>query len=159
MAFDTERLVVRSAMGVALIGAALMTAACGTTMEAAMTPDEARDALVTTIENTASKLDVGGWNRDRSPEPGNCGERRGELVNFMYGYGAPSPGADFSADVQIVADYWRSLGMDVRVVDAPVYTVYGTGGPVEGLSFSTAPGDYYISGTSLCVEGDADTIL
>lgn len=159
MAFHIERLIARSGIAVALIGAALVTAACGTEKEAVMTPDEARDALVATIENTASKLNVDGWNRDRSPEPGNCGERRGELVNFMYGYGAPSPGTDFGADAQIVADYWRSLGMDVRVVAAPVYTVYGTGGPVEGLSFSTAPGDYYISGTSLCVEGDADTIL
>lgn len=123
-----------------------------------MTPDEARDALVATIENTASKVNVGGWNHDRSPEPGDCGERRGERVDFMYGYGAPSPGTGFEADAQTVADFWRSLGMQVRIVDDPVYTVYATGGPIEGLSFSTAPGDYYISGTSLCVEGDAKAI-
>ncbi|MCW2164936.1 hypothetical protein B0I12_002071 [Microbacterium hydrothermale] len=48
--------------------------------------------------------------------------------------------------------------MDVRVVESPSYVVYATGGPVEGLSFSTSPGDYYISGTSLCVPGDADEI-
>lgn len=159
MAFPIRRLLARVGIGLALVGVALLTAGCGGEMETKMTPDEARDALVATIENTASRLDIEGWNSDRSPEPGNCGERRGELVNFMYGYGAPSPGTDFEADAQIVADYWRSLGMNVRVVDAPVYTVYASGGPVEGLSFSTAPGDYHISGTSLCVEGDADAIL
>lgn len=123
-----------------------------------MTPGEARDALVATVQNTAARLNVEGWNEDRSPEPGNCGERRGDAVNFMYGYGAPSPETNFEEDARIVADYWKSLGMAVRVVDAPVHTVYASGGPVEGLSFSTAPGDYYISGTSLCVEGDADSI-
>lgn len=141
------------------IGVLLLAAGCGGKTETEMTPDEARDALVQTIEDTAARLELKGWNSDRSPEPGNCGERRGEFVNFMYGYGAPSPGTDFETDAQIVADYWKSLGMDVRVVDAPVHTVYATGGPVEGVSFSTAPGDYYISGTSRCVEGDADAIL
>lgn len=159
MAFQIEPPLARAGIGVALIGIALMAAGCGGETEAKMSPDGARDALVAAIENTAAQLDVEQWNPDRSPEPGNCGERRGELVNFTYGYGAPSPGEGFEADAQIVADYWRSLGMQVRVVDDPVYSVYATGGPVGGLSFSTAPGDYYISGTSLCVEGDADTIL
>lgn len=123
-----------------------------------MTTDQARDALVTTIENSASKIDVVGWNRDSAAEVGNCGSHRGERVNYMYGYGAPAPDNDRAADALIIADYWRSLGMQVRVVESPAYVVYATGGPVQGLSFSTAPGDYYIAGTSLCVPGDADEI-
>lgn len=75
--------------------------------------------------------------------------------HYTYGYGAPAPDSDRGADAQIIADYWKSLGMQVRVVDTPVYVVYASGGPVAGLSFSTAPGDYYIAGTSLCVPGDA----
>lgn len=75
--------------------------------------------------------------------------------HYTYGYGALAPDSDRGADAQIIADYWKSLGMQVRVVDTPVYVVYASGGPVAGLSFSTAPGDYYIAGTSLCVPGDA----
>lgn len=123
-----------------------------------MTPTEARDTLVQTIEDTAAQLDVQGWNRDHAAEVGNCGAKRGERVNYSYGFGAPAPGGDHGADARTVADYWRSLGMQVRVVDDPVYVVYGTGGPTEGLSFSTAPGNYYIAGESLCVPGDADAL-
>lgn len=48
--------------------------------------------------------------------------------------------------------------MVVRLVESPEYVVYGSGGPVEGLSFSTGPGNYYIAGESLCVPGDVDKI-
>lgn len=123
-----------------------------------MNPPEARDSLIRTIEDTAARLDVEGWNRDHAAEVGNCGARRGERVNYAYGYGAPPPARDHAADARSVAEYWESLGMRVRVVEYPHFVVYATGGPVEGLAFSTAPGDYYISGTSLCVPGDADEI-
>ncbi|MFN3948954.1 hypothetical protein [Microbacterium sp.] len=123
-----------------------------------MSPTDASDALVATVEATAEVLDVTGWNWDGAPEVGNCGARRGERVNWTYGYGAPPPDGDHNADAQKVADYWRSLGMDVRIAESPVPSVYATGGPVRGLSFITAPGDYYIAGTSLCVPGDADEI-
>lgn len=122
-----------------------------------MTPEQARDTLVSTIQDSAALLPrVTGWNRDSAPDPGNCGMQRGTRVNFTYGYGAPQPGGDHAADAQTIADYWRSLGMTVNTVVTdgdPV--VYGAGGPVKGVRFSTAaPGDYYIAGTSLCVPGD-----
>lgn len=120
-----------------------------------MTPAEARDALITTIEDSAAQLDVVGWHRDHAPEVGDCGGQQGERADYAYGYGAPAPDSDRGADAKIIADYWTSLGMQVRVVETPVYVVYASGGPVAGLSFSTAPGDYYIAGTSLCVPGDA----
>lgn len=123
-----------------------------------MTPEEAQDALTSTIEATAAQLQITGWNRDHASEGGNCGAKRGERVDYTFGYGAPSPDSDRAADARTVAEYWRSLGMSVRIVERPSYVVYATGGPVEGLSSSTAPGDYYIAGTSLCVPGDADEL-
>jgi len=123
-----------------------------------MSPEQARDALVSTVEESASLLNVRGWTWDGAPEVGNCGQRSGERVNYTYGYGAPPPDGDRAADAQKIADYWRSLGMEVRVVDKPLIVVYASGGPVGGLSFSTAPGDYHIAGTSLCVPGDASEI-
>ena len=123
-----------------------------------MSPEQARDALVSTVESSAKLLDAQGWTWDGAPEVGNCGQQSGDRVNYTYGYGAPPPDSDRSADAHKVADYWRSLGMEVRIVDEPAVVVYATGGPVKGLSFSTAPGDYHIAGTSLCVPGDADEL-
>ncbi|KEP76072.1 hypothetical protein HR12_10605 [Microbacterium sp. SUBG005] len=158
MARRTERLFARTLLIAVLSGSLMMLAACTTSKEATMSPSEARDTLIRTIQDTAAQLEVQGWNRDGAAEVGNCGAQRGERVNYTYGYGAPAPDSDHAADARTVADYWRSIGMQVRVVDTPVHVVYGTGGPTEGLSFSTAPGNYYIAGESLCVPGDVDEI-
>lgn len=120
-----------------------------------MSPAEARDALVSTIEKSAGQLQVDGWSRSHAPEVGNCGARRGERADYSYSYGAPAPDSDHEADARKIADYWRSLGMQVRLVESPDYVVYASGGPVAGLTFSTAPGNYFIAGESLCVPGDA----
>ena len=132
--------------------------ACAGSKEEEVSPEQARDALVSTVEDSAALLNVSGWTWDGAPEVGNCGQSRGERVNYTYGYGAPPPDGDRASDAEKVADYWRSLGMEVRVVDEPLIVVYAKGGPVGGLSFSTAPGDYHIAGTSLCVPGDAKAI-
>jgi ABC-type transport system substrate-binding protein len=149
----------RAATMFALVAAVVLTSSsCAASKENEMSPERARDALVSIVENSAQLLDVQGWTWDGAPEVGNCGQQRGERVNYTYGYGAPPPDSDHAADAQKVADYWTSLGMEVRIVDKPAVVVYATGGPVKGLSFSTAPGDYHIAGTSLCVPGDADEI-
>lgn len=139
-----------------LIGVMIGTlTACAGSEEDQMSPEQAKDALVSTVEDSAALLDVSGWTWDGAPEVGNCGQRSGDRVNYTYGYGAPPPDGNRAADAEKVADHWRSLGMDVRTVEEPVVVVYATGGPVQGLSFSTGPGDYHIAGTSLCVPGDA----
>lgn len=158
MARDTDCRTARAFIGAMLCGSLMLLAACTASEEETVTPSEARDTLIRTIEDTAAQLDVKGWNRDHAAEVGNCGAQRGERVNYSYGAGAPAPDGDHAANARTVADYWRSLGMEVRIVDAPAYVVYGTGGPVEGLSFSTAPGNYYIAGESSCVPGDADEL-
>lgn len=125
----------------------------------AMSPQEARDRLVSTVEHSAAQLDVDGWARAHAAEAGNCGATAGTDVDFTYVYGAPQPDGDHDADAKTISDFWKSLGMTVRTVVTngdPV--VYGTGGPVSGLLFSTAPGNYFISGSSLCVPGDADEL-
>lgn len=120
-----------------------------------MSPGEARDALVSTVEDSAAQIGVAGWSRSHAPEVGDCGSRSGDRANYSYTYGAAAPDSDRKADARKVADYWRSLGMQVRLVESPYYVVYGSGGPVEGLTFSTGPGNYFIAGESLCVPGDA----
>lgn len=49
--------------------------------------------------------------------------------------------------------------MTVRVDTSSEPVVFAEGGSVEGLSFSTGPGEYYITGSSLCVPGHADELV
>ena len=81
-------------------------------------------------------------------------------MNYTYGWRAPQPGGDHDADAATVVEYWESLGITVRtVVTDGDPTVFATGGPIQSISFITAaPGDYYISGTSRCVPGDANEL-
>lgn len=120
-----------------------------------MSPGGARDALVGVVEESAAQLDVTGWARSHAPEVGNCGTRSSERANYSFVYGVPAPVGKHEDDARKIAEYWQSLGMEVRLVESPAYVVYGSGGPVGGLTFSTGPGNYYIAGESLCVPGDA----
>ncbi len=122
-----------------------------------MTPHEARDQLVTTIEDTGALLDVPGWKRDFSPRIQECDGGNG--VKYGYSYSSPPPDGDHLADANTVADYWDSLGMTVRIDTSSDPVVFATGGPVTGLSFGTGPGLYYIAGSSLCVPGNANDLI
>lgn len=68
---------------------------------------------------------------------------------------------EHSADV--IAAYWRSLGMTVTILstDARYPTVYADGGPVHRASFATdGPDDSYMVGvTSYCQPGDVRSIM
>ncbi|GIT79913.1 hypothetical protein LLS1_15820 [Leifsonia sp. LS1] len=144
-----------------VIAAAILAALTGctpTSKEATMTPHEARDTLVKTITDTAARLPVSGWTDSGAPSVTDCDANGAAGAKYGYFYRA-SPGTDFAGDAKTVADYWTSLGISVRTVTAPDTAVYGTGGPVQTISFQTAPGDYAISGTSLCVPGDVDTLI
>ncbi len=142
-----------SSVTVLVVGVVLT--ACVASPAAATDAKEARDFLVATIENSAEQLDVAGWSRRYAPEVGDCGSGSGERANYSFTYGAPAPDSDHEADAQKVADDWRSLGVQVRIVKSPDYVVDGSGGPVQGLTFSTGPGNHFIAGESLCVAGDA----
>ncbi|MDF2562712.1 MAG: hypothetical protein K0R99_4158, partial [Microbacterium sp.] len=74
-----------------------------------MTPHEARDTLISTIEESAALLDVSGWNRDHAANVQSCGPD-GQSAKYGYGYGAPQPDPprDRHADAKTIADYWTS---------------------------------------------------
>lgn len=130
---------------------ALVLAGCGA-KEEQMTPDEARDSLTTISHDTAELLDIDGWKESGAPSVGSCSGG----LNWAYIYGAPIPDSAPLEDAQTVADYWKGLGMTVRINTEHDPVVFATGGPLQGIRFSTGPGSYYFSGTSLCVPGDAD---
>jgi hypothetical protein len=144
-----------------VVASAMLAAVAGCTptkKEAGMTPHEARDRLMEVVKDTSAVLDVSGWKDDGAADVQPCAADGSEGAKYAYGYSA-QPGADHLGDALKVAAHWEKLGMSVRVVREPDPSVYATGGPVQGLAFSSAPGLYYIAGTSLCVPGDLTTLI
>lgn len=116
-------------LSVTVFVASLQLTSCVAASQAATDVKAARDSLVATVENSAAQLDVAGWSQSHAPEVGDCGSTGGERANYSFTYGAPAPSSDRAADARKVADYWRSLGMQVRLVESPDFVVYGSGGP------------------------------
>ena len=121
-----------------------------------MTPDEARDMLAATIADTAALIDGPEWAEAYASLPQECAAGGARGTKYGYIYSAPRPDRDRLADVEKVAEYWESLGMSVRVDIKSGPVVFGAGGPVQNIEFSTDPGNYSIGGTSLCAPGEVD---
>lgn len=147
----TGKPVVMSAIAVVVLVS--LSACSPAEKEAAMKPHDARDALTKIITDTSAILDVSGWKELGPPDVQPCDASGADGAKYAYSY-ATDPGSDHLGDTKKVAAYWEKLGMSVRVVEEPDPVVYATGGPIQALSFSSAPGLYSIDGTSLCVPGD-----
>ena len=147
----------------ALAGALTMMACitvltgCAAQEENDMSPQDARDGLTAVVHDTAALLDGLQWKVLSGPSVEACSVDGADGARYVYAYAA-EPGADHAAAGQTVADYWKSLGLTVRTVTDPAVSVYADGGPVSSLSFHTEPGLYGITGTSVCVPGDADQL-
>ena len=100
-----------------------------------MTPEQVRDSLIKIAEDTAALLDIDGWKDEVSLAQG-CSAG----VEFGYTYAAPPADSVRLAEARKVAEYWRSLGMETRVNSENDPVVFGSGGPIQSISFSTGPG-------------------
>lgn len=120
-----------------------------------MTPEQARDQTMDVLNGTISASGATDWvlDGDGSAIPQQCDADGEGGVTFGHGGYATAPGGDPAADARRVADYWTSIGIETRVVSDPTPTVFGRGGPVNAISFGTAPG-YTISLGGVCVPGD-----
>jgi len=128
---------------------------CGP-QEPDVTTDEAKETLTSIIHETAELLGIPGWEESSAPSVQSCDGGNG--IKWNYRYTAPRGDVDLMADAETVAAHWETLGMFVRINTEHSPVVFATGGPLQGLSFSTGPGNYRIGGTSACVPGNADQI-
>lgn len=96
--------------------------------EDVMSPEESRDVLVESIAETAALIEGPGWVEDGEPSPQPCAVGGARGTKYAHGMWAPpQPDRDWLADVEKVAEYWESLGMDVRIVRSGP-AVFGSGG-------------------------------
>ena len=144
-----------SAVAAILAAVVVTLAGCGP-QEPDVTPDEARDTLRSIIHESAELLETIGWEEAGAPGVQSCDNGNG--IKWSYRYSAMPGDVDPLADAEKVAAHWETLGMAVRTNTEHAAVVFATGGPLQGLSFSTGPGKYSIAGTSSCVPGDADQI-
>lgn len=120
-----------------------------------MSPEEAREQTLKVLTGTIAAAGGSDWTLDRhgTAIPEECRVDNQDGVTFAHGAFTKSLGSDPAADVQRVADYWTSLGIDSRIESDPVPAVFGSGGPVKAISFATAP-TYAISLGGVCVPGN-----
>lgn len=137
---------------------ALSLTACGSNAGDEMTPKESREAFLTLVKDTATVVAPDGWAEIGPPGWSSCSADGAEGASTDWAYGR-EPLTDHAANAQKVADYWESLGMQVRIVSEPNYSVYATGGATDAIAFHTAPGLYGISGSARCVPGDAKSLI
>ncbi|MHC2184669.1 hypothetical protein ACVLV4_000293 [Rathayibacter agropyri] len=127
---------------------------------ASVPPEDNRRGVVEFVRDSAAAVPAEGWStREGAPRADVCGLGWGSKgAQFAYTYWA-FPNSDFHGDAQRVAEYWRSLGMSVRVTDStPWPTVYGEGGPVLRASFATSSAwdnRYRLGAVSRCEPGDS----
>ncbi|MDI9892424.1 hypothetical protein [Microbacterium sp. IEGM 1404] len=121
-----------------------------------MSPEEAREQTLEILQATIAASGASDWvlDRDDVPLPQQCEIDGKEGVAFNHGGYAVTERANPAADAQRVAEYWASVGIDARVVSDPVPRVFGGGGRVDAISFSTSPG-YTICVGGTCVPGNA----
>lgn len=145
----------RRALAAVAVFITLVLTSCSA-KENVMTPEQAREQTLEILQATIAASGASDWvlDRDDVPLPQQCEIDGKEGVAFNHGGYAVTEGSDPAADARRVADYWTSVGIDARVVSDPVPRVFGGGGPVDAISFSTSPG-YTISVGGTCVPGNA----
>ena len=151
-----------TAMGAGMLTTLLLATGCtaASNQESVMDVIEQRDVVVSFVVDTTEQLTAGNWEANTgTASPQGCTMDNGEEgAAYTFKLWSTERSDDPDSDVQLVVDYWESLGTTTRVVDhggSPV--VYGTGGPVLGASFSTdAAGETYrIGAIAECAPGDA----
>ena len=159
-----QRLNIRTAAFPLLVAASLTGCAPDQEdpVDATYTVEQARQEPIDVVTETIGLLPAESWSaRSGGPWPNKC-ELDGDddAVSYSFRLYSEQPSEDLHADVQLVADHWESLGMDVGIIAEDVASprVYATGGPVQRASFHTqAPGStsYRIGATSWCAPGNS----
>lgn len=153
----------RIAASIAVLTAAGLSSVSCAQEEEKMTPQEGRDRMVEFVKSTTAQTHLPGWSpRDGVATPGSCALGEGRTgAGYNYGLEAPR-GADRTGDARLVADYWESLGMTVRIVNQSTSpTVFAEGGLVLRATFDTdaSDGRYRVGAVAPCAPGDAVALL
>lgn len=156
------RFLTKIAIGTFLMATIAASSGCTTTNaqeNAAMTPHEARDAVIKFVVDTSEHVDAENWSADTGAAiPQNCTLENGEEgAAYQFRLWSADRSSDSMLEADRIVEYWDSLGMDTRVADHGGHpVVYGTGGPVVRASFDTdAAGESYsIGAVAPCTPGN-----
>lgn len=174
MATELRRLLPVILITAAILALALLATFTTPTKEYTMTPREGRATIVEFVQNTSRQLDLEGWwPRNGAAAPSHCslsGDTKGAAYSFdLWVPRGPEENTDADRPAQrehyanLVADYWRSLGMKVKILStaARYPTVYGSGGPVLRADFVTGATDnsYSIGTIAPCSPGNSHELL
>lgn len=149
-----------SVMSVAAAALALMGCSGGSPLE--QTPDQAKDAVVTIVDHTASA--VGGtWSVASGPAVESCTRDNGArgAASFLTEMREQHAG-DPADDVASVERLWKETGITTERYESggadPTLGVRGTGGPTTSIDFLADERGYSLDAVSVCTAGDAEEL-
>lgn len=129
-----------------------------------MTPAESQQAMMSLLDVTIAELGGGEWSDRGIPAALDCklpsGQVGANYVGVTMGPASPDP----EADIAKVKALWESKDMKTNVVISTnpkdtTIRLYGTGGPVLGISFYADTKRTSLEGESICVPGDAGKLI
>ena len=147
-----------------IAAAALSLTGCngGTTLEDEQTPDQAKDAVVTVVDDTASAIG-GTWSVASGPAVEGCRRDNGArgAAYFLTEMREQRVG-DPAADVATVERLWKEKGITTERYQSggadPTLGVRGTGGPTKSIDFLADERGYSLDAVSVCTAGDAEEL-
>lgn len=151
-----------SVVSVAAAALALMGCSGGTSLGDEQTPDQAKDAVVTIVDDTAGA--VGGtWSVASGPAVQGCMRDNGArgAASFLTEMREQRAG-DPADDVDTVERLWKDKGLMTERYESggtdPTLGVRGTGGPTTSIDFLADERGYSLDAVSVCTAGDAEEL-
>lgn len=151
-----------SAVSVAAAALALMGCSGGPSLENEQPPDQAKDAVVTIVDDTAGA--VGGtWSVASGPAVQSCSRDNGArgVASFLTEMRNQRAG-DPADDVATVERLWKDKGLTTERHESggadPTLGVRGTGGPTTSIDFLADERGYSLDAVSVCTAGDAEEL-
>ncbi|MBK0422208.1 hypothetical protein JD292_08985 [Leucobacter sp. CSA2] len=80
-----------------------------------MTAREGRDTVVGFVKDSSAQLDITGWWSRGTAYAAPCSSDPDNASQYQYDHWAPAS-ADKMQDAERIAGYWKTLGMNVKIV-------------------------------------------
>ncbi|PZF58151.1 hypothetical protein DEJ23_04410 [Curtobacterium sp. MCSS17_008] len=131
-------------------------------MENEQTPDQAKDAVVTIVDDTADVVG-GAWSVASGPAVQGCRrDSGGRGAAYFLTKMREQRAGDPADDVASVERTWKAKGITTERYESggtePTLGVRGTGGPTKSIDFLADERGYSLDAVSVCTAGDAEEL-
>jgi hypothetical protein len=160
-----QLLAVRLSAAIAVVAAAgFSLTGCngGTTVENEQTPNQAKEAVVALVDDTADAVG-GAWSVASGPAVQGCNrDSGGRGAAYFYTKKREQHSGDPADDVANVERLWKEKGIKTERYKSggadPTLGIRGVGGPTKSVDFLADERGYSLDAVSSCTTGDAEEL-